>query len=123
MALARDISRGGISGGTAQAINGTNATGLTAAGTTITDALDLTASTNSVSTCAAGAGVQLPSMQIGDSCVVYNGVQANACLVYPESATVAINQLAVGSGVQVPAQTAALFVKITSTTVVAFMSR
>lgn len=119
--LARDIMRGGVASGTAQGINGTIATSVSGAGTTISDATDLTASVNTVSTCAAGAGVQLPSMQNGDEVIVYNAVQANGCIVYPDQSTVAINQLAVGVGVILPAQRAARFVKVTSTQIVCFM--
>jgi len=122
-AIARDICRGGVSAGTSQAINGTIATGLTGAGTTITDALDLVASVNTVTSCAIGAGVQLPSMQLGDECIVYNAVQANGCYLYPDQSTVAINQLSAGAGVIIPPQTACRFVKVTATQIVAFMSR
>lgn len=120
-ALARDISRGGTSAGQAQAINGAVATGLTAAGTAIGDALDLNATVNVVSTVAAGAGVQLYSMQVGDEMEVYNG-GANALLVYPDSATVAINQLAVGSGHTLATNTGCKYRKVSSTQIVAFLS-
>lgn len=120
-ALARDIARGGTSAGSAQAINGAVATGLTAAGTSISDALDLNATVNVIDTCAAGAGVQLYSMQIGDEMEVYNG-GANACLVYPDSATVAINQLAVGSAMTLAINTGCKYRKVSSTRIVAYLS-
>ena len=120
-ALARDISRGGTSAMSAQAINGAVATGLTAAGTVITDALDLNATVNVISTCASGAGVQLYSMQIGDEMEVYNG-GANQCLVYPDSSTVAINQLSVGSAITLPINTGCKFRKVSATAIIAFLS-
>ena len=120
-ALARDITRGGTSAMSAQAMNGAVATGLTAAGTVITDALDLNATINTISTCASGAGVQLYSMQVGDEMEVYNG-GANACKVYPDSATVAINQLGVGSAISLPVNTGCKFRKVSSTQIVAFLS-
>jgi len=68
MALARNIMRGGYSAGQAKAVNGAIATGLTAAGTVISDALDLTADTNVIGTCASGAGVQVFVAELGDCC-------------------------------------------------------
>lgn len=120
-ALARDITRGGTSAGSAQAINGAVATGLTAAGTVITDALDLNATINVVGTCASGAGVQLYSMMVGDQMEVYNDA-ANQCLVYPDAATVAINQLGVGSAMTLPINTGCKFRKVSSTQIIAFLS-
>lgn len=120
--LAKDISRGGVSAGTSQAINGAIATGLTAAGTSISDALDLTATVNLISTCASGAGVQLPSMLNGDECEVYNG-GANQCLVYPDQTTVAINQLSVGTAMVLPQYTTCKYRKCSSTQIIALMSR
>ena len=120
-ALARDISRGGVSAGTSQAINGAIATGLTAAGTSISDALDLNATNNYIATCASGAGVQLPSMQLGDEVWVYNG-GANQCLVYPDQTTVAINQLGVGNAMILQQYTAVIIFGISTTQVSAFLS-
>ncbi len=120
-ALARDISRGGTSAGSSQAINGAVATALTAAGTSITDALDLAATCNVISTCASGAGVQLPSMQVGDECEVYNG-GANQCLVYPDQTTVGINQLSVGTAMALPQYTSCKYRKVSSTQIIAFRS-
>ena len=96
MALATNIMRGAFSAGQAKAINGAIATGLTAAGTVISDALDLTADTNVIGTCASGAGVQVPACEIGDSVEIYNG-GANACSVYPDSTSVQFNALGNGN--------------------------
>ena len=114
MALASNIMRGGYSAGMAKAINGAIATGLTAAGTTITDALDLTADTNVIGTCASGAGVQVAAAEVGDSQEIYNG-GANACKVYPDSATVQFNSLGVGNSFSLGTNTMAYCRKVSST--------
>lgn len=121
MALAADMMRGGTSAFQARALNGAVAPSVSAAGTTITDATDLKATTNYVSTVASGAGVQLPSMLIGDDCIVYNG-GANALKVYPDAATVGINQLSVGTATTLGVNTAMLFRKVSATRLVAFLS-
>lgn len=120
-ALARDIAAGGTSAGSAQAINGRVATGLTAAGTLISDALDLNATINVVSTVTSGSGVQLYSMQVGDAMEVYNA-GANALLVYPDQTTVAINQLSAGSAMSLAINTGCKFRKVSSTQIIAYLS-
>lgn len=56
--------------------------GLTAAGTTQTDALQLSASINTVSTAAASTGVKLPRCEAGGMIVV-NNQGAQTLAVYP----------------------------------------
>lgn len=114
MALASNTMRGGFSAGQAKAINGSLATALTAAGTTITDALDLKADTNVIGTCASGAGVQLAACEIGDSQEIYNG-GANACTVYPDTSSVQINGLVAGNGFLLATNTMCYARRITST--------
>lgn len=114
MALAFNILRGGFSAGQAKAVNGAIATGLTAAGTTITTALDLLADTNVIATCASGTGVQLPSCEIGDSCEIYNG-GANSCTVYPDATNSQINGLVAGNGFLLATNTSCYCRKITAT--------
>lgn len=121
MALARNIMTGGYSAASAKAINGSIATGLTAAGTVIGDALDLTADTNVIGTCASGAGVQLPSCETGDSVEVYNG-GANACKVYPDSTANQVNGLPVGTAFLLATNTMCYVRKITATRWVANLS-
>jgi len=121
MALARNIMKGGWSAGNAKAVNGAVATGLTAAGTTISDALDLNADTNVIGTAAASTGVQLPSAEIGDSCEVYNG-GANTVVVYPDATANQINALTAGSGFSLATNTACFCRKITATRWIAFLS-
>lgn len=121
MARAVNIMQGGFSAGSAKSINGSIATGLTAAGTTLATALDLTADTNAISTCASGAGVQLPATEIGDSVEVYNG-GANACTVYPDATNSQINSLPAGSGFLLATNTFCYCRKITATRWVANLS-
>ena len=121
MGLARDIMGGGFSGGQVAAIAGRVQTAISAAGTVITDATDLTASFNMISTAAASAGVQLPLLQAGESLLVYNG-GANAVRVYPGSSTVAINQIAAGSAHILAQYTACIYYGISSTVVAGFLS-
>ena len=56
MAMAKEMMLGGLSWGQAKAINGQVNSSVTAAGTTITDATDLNASINVVTTAAASSG-------------------------------------------------------------------
>ncbi len=121
MALAKNIMTAGFSAGQAKSINGALATGLTAAGTVIGDALDLTADTNVISTCASGAGVQLPSCEIGDSVEVYNG-GANACKVYPDSTSNQVNGLPAGTAFLLATNTMCYVRKISATRWVANLS-
>lgn len=57
--------------------------GLTAAGTTQADALVLTQSYNQIGTCAAGAGVILPTGSSAGSVFTIRNDGANVCSVYP----------------------------------------
>lgn len=114
MALAINVMKGGTPAGAAKAMNGSIATGLTAAGTTISDALDLVADTNLISTCASGAGVQVPSCEIGDSVEIYNG-GANACKIYPDTSSVQFNSLTAGSAFSLGVNTMCYLRRVTAT--------
>lgn len=121
MALAKNMMQGGMSAGGAKAVNGSIATGLTAAGTVITDALDLSADTNVIATCGSGAGVQLFAAEIGDSQEIYNG-GLNACKVYPDASANTINGLTAGAAFQLSINTSCYVRKITSTRWIAYLS-
>ncbi len=121
MALARNIMQGGYSAGNAKSINGFIATGLTAAGTTRATALALSADTNVIGTCAASAGVSLPTAELGDSCEIYNG-GANACTVYPDTSTGQVNGLAAGAGFLLGTNTMCYCRRITTTRWIANLS-
>jgi hypothetical protein len=73
---------------------------LTAAGTIITDALDLSTPVNNVTTAATGSGVQLYEAAIGTRIMVRNGGNGS-CLVYPPTASGTINELAAGGRIYV----------------------
>lgn len=120
-ALAVDITRGGTSAGSAQAMNGRMATGISAAGSTITDATDLTSTVSVVSTVSSGQGVQLPSMLVNDQCEVYNAT-TTPLKVYPDQTTVAINQLSAAAAVTLGQYQGATFRKVSSTQVWAILS-
>jgi hypothetical protein len=74
------------------------ASAITAAGTNAATAFDLTGyvGVNIVSTCAAGAGVQLPVAPPGFNLLLAN-TAANVCLVYPQTGG-QINSLTVSTG-------------------------
>jgi hypothetical protein len=72
-------------------------TGLTAAGTVITDALDLVSEFNLISTAAASTGVQLPDSAIGQVLYVKNS-GASTINIFPHSATGNIFTAATGAG-------------------------
>lgn len=122
MALAKNVMQGGFSAGQAKAANG-NSIGptLTAAGTTISDALQLTADVCVVTTATASQGVKLFNGEIGDDQWVYNATTATI-YVYPPSALISINQLAVGSGFLLPSYTGAVCKRFTSTKMTAILS-
>lgn len=122
MATAIDIMRGGVSAGTAKAINGQNNTSITA-GTTQTQAgaTTLTASVNVITTVTtAGDGVVLSNTEIGDSYEILN-LGSNACYVYPPSGG-RINQLATNGAFTLAPNTACIIQKFTSTRWMAFLS-
>ena len=121
MALASDIMLGGFSAGSARAIGGQVETGISAAGTVITDATDLDKSINVVGTAAASSGVQLPVMNVGESMIVYNG-GANTLKVYPGSTSIAINQITAGGAHSLAVTTAAQYHQVSTTQIVAFLS-
>ena len=121
MATASDIMRGGFSSGSAKAINGQAHPTVSAAGTTISDATDLRASINVITTAAASSGVQLPNGEIGDEVEILN-LGANAVTVYPDTASSRINALSAGGGFTLATNTAVKVKKFTSTRWMAFLS-
>lgn len=76
------VSGGKLPADTANMVIGYPAIGLTAAGTTQADALQLTADVNTVSTTASGTGVKLPPCEKG-AMVVVNNMGAQTLAVYP----------------------------------------
>lgn len=113
--LAKDAMGGGTSAGQAQAINGQVAGAVAAAGSTITDATQLNATNNTITTCASGNGVLLYNGVISDEMWVHNGTATNDLSVYPPTSTGTINQLTAGTAILLPPNTGALFKKMSST--------
>lgn len=115
MAMIKEMMGGGVSSGMARAINGGVASSVSAAGTTLATATALNAGHNVITTCAASAGVSLPSCEIGDEIFVYNGTSTNQLSVYPDASGNTINQLAAGFQAFLSPYTGALFKRATST--------
>lgn len=121
MAIATRLMGVGCSAGEATQICGDVADGLTAAGTTNADALQLSAIINRVTTTAASTGVRLMLPEQGASVVVVNS-GANALLVYPGTGA-QINALtATTGGFSVAAGGRAMFVGTSSTNWFALLS-
>jgi len=87
---------------------------VSAAGSAITDATDLTALVNNVTTVAASTGVQLPAVAIGTQVLVRNS-GANALLVYPDGALIKINGGTDGAAVSLAATEVGIFAKVSAT--------
>lgn len=122
MARARDIIGGGIPAGSAKAMQGTQNTSVSAAGTTQSDATALEASDNIVSTVAASSGVIVPNTDIGDSMFVYNS-GANPLKVYPPSAgSQKFNQLAANAAFTLQTNTGCMVKRVSSTQWLVFLS-
>lgn len=76
------VSGGKLPAATANQIIGESAIGLTATGSAQSDALQLTADVNTVSTTASSTGVKLPKCEKG-AMVVVNNMGAQTLRVYP----------------------------------------
>lgn len=121
MAIPTRLMGVGFSAGQAVQACGDVADTLTAAGTSNTDALQLSAIINRVTTTAAGTGVRLMLPEVGSQVVVINS-GANALLVYPGTGA-QINALtATTAGFSVPAGGRALFVGTSSANWFAILS-
>lgn len=120
MGLARQIMGGGFSAGQAKALAGSVASAVSAAGTTISDATDLTASINVVTTAAAASGVQLPSAEIGDEVEILN-LGVGAMIVYPYTSE-QINALSANTGFALAPNTAVRLRKFTTTRWIGYLS-
>lgn len=92
----------------------TVSTGLTATGTTISDALDLVSLVNIVSTTAASTGVQLPNVDIGVQVIVQNN-GANALNLFPHSSSGTINGGSAGAAVTIAAAAGNICTKLSAT--------
>jgi hypothetical protein len=123
MPLLQELIGAGTPALQTQGILGSVANGLTAAGSSNTDALQLTAAINRVTTTAASTGVVLPSAMLtpGARVTVINS-GANALLVYPGTGA-QINALtATTGGFSVAAGGRADFIGVTNTNWFAILS-
>jgi len=121
MAIPSRLMGSGLSSLAAVNICGDVGDTLTAAGTSNTDALALSAAINRVTTTAASTGVRLPLPESGSAIVVVNS-GANALLVYPGTGA-QINALtATTAGFSVAAGGRAMFVGTSSTNWFAILS-
>jgi hypothetical protein len=85
--------------------NESAATGLTATGSALADALKLNARTNVVATAAASTGVALPAGAAAGDLVFVTNNGANALSVYPATATGTINGGSAGAAVSLAVTT------------------
>ena len=111
----------GVSPITAQSMQGdVNAT-ITAAGSVIGTATDLTTTQNIVTTATDGQGVQLDTGIVGDWQMVYNAT-AVSIKVYPSSSSAKINQIAAGGAHTLASYTSCQYFVASATQHVAFLS-
>jgi hypothetical protein len=89
-------------------------TGITAAGTVITDATDLVSEFNVIATAAASTGVQLPDWPVGSVVYVRND-GANTVNVFPHSATGTIEAGGAGAAQTIATTKKGRFTRISST--------
>lgn len=115
MAMVKEMMGGGLSAGAARAINGTINNAVAAAGTTISDATELKAGHNNVTTVAANSGVILPNVEIGDELFIYNATGTNALRIYPPTSSATINQLSAGVAMLLSPYTSVRLKKATAT--------
>ena len=111
----------GISPITAQSIQGDTNNAVTAAGTTLATATDLTTCQSIVTTATDSQGVQLDTGIVGDWQMVYNATNVSI-KVYPMSSSAKINQIAAGGAHVLAPFTACQYFVASATQHVAFLS-
>jgi hypothetical protein len=121
MPLLKSLLGTGTAPGQAEAIMGRVTSGLTAAGTTQTDALLLATSICEFTTVASGAGTRMPAnLDPGDKVYIYNA-GANTLSVYPPTGEY-IQSGAINAAFSVGANKSAIFIKRSSTKWMAILS-
>lgn len=120
MALFEEMMGGGLSAGQATAINGQTTLTASAAGSSQTDATLIKTSNTVFSTVGSGAGAILPATTVPGSCLVYNG-GLNTLTIYPNTGS-KINNGSTNSGVSLATNTAMLFIRLSTTQWIAFLS-
>lgn len=89
--------------------------GLTATGSSITDAFKIGGSFAGFTTVPASSGAQLPVADPGDAVFVSNLSASQAVLIYPDAALNTIQGGSAGAGFSVAANKSAIFKKVTPT--------
>jgi hypothetical protein len=121
MPLAKNVMKGGVSAGAAQAINGNaSVVNYTAAGTTQSDATPILADTNIITTATSGQGVIVYNGQNGDDQLVFNDTLVDIKVYPPTDA--AFNQLSANSAFTLASYTGVICKKISSTQWLGFLS-
>lgn len=115
MSLKQNICHAGTSPFAASAIVGIHTSGLTATGSTQTDALPLPSDINEFTTVGSGTGTVLPANTTpGDNVMIYVATGQSTLTVYaPGSET--INAIAASSGFSVATNKACIFTKVSNT--------
>lgn len=111
----------GVSPVTAASIQGDVNTAITAAGSAIGTATDLTNVINIVTTATSLQGVQLDTGIVGDWQIVYNAT-AVSISVYPSATTARINQIALGSAHVLASYTSCMYFVASATQHVGVLS-
>jgi hypothetical protein len=119
MAFPSRVLGAGTSGGTTTAICG-DVSVKTSGGTTIADAIAVSAAINSVSG-ALNSGVIIPPAETGAMVVVSNTNASNAIKVYPQTGTT-IDGIAAATGVSIAGGKTRIFFGITPTSWVSALS-
>ena len=119
--IGSQVMGGGFSAGQVSALQGSVNSAVTAAGTTLATATDLTAAINIVTTATVDQGVSIQDCGNGDSVLIYNDTSVSI-KVYPEDSSSSINQLVAGTAFNLASNTGCFIVRATSTQFVAFLS-
>jgi hypothetical protein len=115
MSLQTRLVVAGLSAIQAQAIQGTVANNVAAAGASQATAAPLQADLNNVTVVGAGSGVIMPAMNPGDEIVVHNGQAVNALLLYPPVGA-AINALGANAGYSIAVATPLCYIECVTPT-------
>lgn len=115
MAIKHRLMGVGFSAGQAEQAVGDAATGITATGTVIGDAYQLTAAVNCVTTTASSTGVKLPqNCSPGDEVKVWND-GANTLNVFPPTSSEEIDDAGDGTADTLAANKGASYTKVNAT--------
>lgn len=115
MSIKRHLMGLGVPPQTASAIAGGAAGGgITALGTNLATAFQITGSFAGFTTVGSGTGAALPSVDPGDEVFVSNLSASQALLVYPDSSSNTVQGGSAGAGFSVAANKSATFKKVTT---------